>query len=283
MLVDLHMHSFFSDGTMSPEEIVDISNNRNVKIISITDHNRIEAYEEAKDKGKQLGITLIKGCEINVRFKDKILHLLAYNFENTSKLCSLIDKSYEELQKNSVDLVTKLALEDNRVSLEDYKQYEHDRRKGGWKGLHYLYERGITTKLFEGFKYYDMYGCGYENYDFPNIEEVCLAIKEANGISVLAHPGEYFKNLEKHKLIEIFEELRVHGINGIECYYPTHSEEMTDICVEFCKKHHMIITSGSDEHGEFGKESKKLVQTIGCLNIDESKLEISKILNFINK
>ena len=56
MLVDLHMHSYFSDGTMSPTEIIEEAKRRNVEIISITDHNRIEAYNEAKDKAKELGI-----------------------------------------------------------------------------------------------------------------------------------------------------------------------------------------------------------------------------------
>ena len=97
------------------------------------------------------------------------MHLLAYSFKNTDKLIALIDKAFEELQKNSIDLVDRLSKDDNRVSLSDYDNYSYDRRKGGWKGLHYLYERGITEKIFDGFKYYDMYDCGYENYDFPYI------------------------------------------------------------------------------------------------------------------
>ena len=278
MFVDLHMHSYFSDGTMSPTEIIEDAKRRNVEIISITDHNRIEAYNEAKDKAKELGIKLIKGCEINVRFKNSILHLLAYSFKNTDKLIALIDKAFEELQKNSIDLVDRLSKDDNRVSLSDYDNYSYDRRKGGWKGLHYLYERGITEKIFDGFKYYDMYDCGYENYDFPYITEVCTAIKEAGGYAVLAHPGEYYKNLSEEELVKVFSELKECGVDGIECYYPTHSELLTEVAVNYCEDNSMIITTGCDEHGEFGKEAKRIVQTIGCLNIDKSKVNIDKLL-----
>lgn len=278
MKVDMHMHTYFSDGTMSPEEIVQKAKMREVGILAITDHNKLESWEELQKAAAKAGIIPIRGVEINAAYKDKVLHLLAYGFEDHTKLFELIDLADREMQRMSDDLIVNLSKIDERVSLEDFNAYEYDRRKGGWKGLHYLLERGLTTKLFEGFRFYREYGCDFPEYHFPAIEELCKNIKEAGGYSVLAHPMSYFKELNEEELIAVLEDLRSKGLTGIECYYPTHSEMMTKTCVDFCKKYNMLITTGSDEHGEFGKEAKTLDQTIGCMNIHRDMLNIEPLL-----
>lgn len=278
MKVDMHMHTYFSDGTMSPEEIVQKAKTREVGILAITDHNKLESWEELQKAAAKEGIVPIRGVEINAAYKDKVLHLLAYGFEDHTKLFELIDLADREMQRMSDDLIVNLSKIDERVSLEDFNAYEYDRRKGGWKGLHYLLERGLTTKLFEGFRFYREYGCDFPEYHFPAIEELCKNIKEAGGYSVLAHPMSYFKELNEEELIAVLEDLRSKGLTGIECYYPTHSESMTQTCVDFCKKYNMLITTGSDEHGEFGKEAKILDQTIGCMNIHRDMINIEPLL-----
>lgn len=278
MKVDMHMHTYFSDGTMSPEEIVQKAKTREVGILAITDHNKLESWEELQKAAAKEGIIPIRGVEINAAYKDKVLHLLAYGFEDHTKLFELIDLADREMQRMSDDLIVNLSKIDERVSFEDFNAYEYDRRKGGWKGLHYLLERGLTTKLFEGFRFYREYGCDFPEYHFPAIEELCKNIKEAGGYSVLAHPMSYFKELNEEELIAVLENLRSKGLTGIECYYPTHSESMTQTCVDFCKKYNMLITTGSDEHGEFGKEAKTLDQTIGCMNIHRDMINIEPLL-----
>ncbi|MEF9990629.1 MAG: PHP domain-containing protein [Romboutsia sp.] len=278
MLVDLHTHTYLSDGTMSPKEIVEKAKKNNVGIISITDHNKINSWNEFKEVALENNITPIKGVEINVAYKGKILHLLAYNFNNTENLLKLINKADLEMEQMSIDLVDKLSQDNDRVSLIDYKEYEYNRLNGGWKGLHYLFDKNVTKKLFDGFNYYRDYGCGYELYDFPQLSEVCKKIKEANGYSVLAHPYEYYKGLSKDELVLELEFLREEGIDGIECYYPTHTKLIEETCVEFCKKYNLLITCGSDDHGEFGKEAKVLDHSIGCLKVEFSHLNIEKLI-----
>lgn len=278
MKVDMHMHTYFSDGTMSPEEIVQKAKEKEVGIIAITDHNRRDSWERLQIAAKEAGIIPIRGVEINAAYKDKVLHLLAYGFEDSQKLFDLIQFADDEMQRMSDDLIVNLSKVDKRVSLDDFMTYEYDRTKGGWKGLHYLLDRGITTKLFEGFKYYREYGCDFTEYHFPKLEELCKAIKEAGGYSVLAHPMSYFKDLNEEELIKVLEDLRSKGLQGIECYYPTHSEMMTKTCVQFCKQYNMLITTGGDEHGEFGKEAKTLDQTIGCMDVHREMINIEPLL-----
>lgn len=266
MRADLHIHTFYSDGTMSPEEVAKIAKAKGLEVIAITDHNKIGAWEDLRSAAAQEGLIPIKGCEINCKYKGKVLHLLAYGFENTPELMALIHKSDDEMQLMSDHLVEKLAKDYPQVSMADYEKYEYDVRQGGWKGLHYMLDRGVTKKLFDGFRLYKEYDCDFTSYDFPDIKVLCKAIHAADGVSSLAHPGEYYKDLGETELKAVLEDLRLQGIDGIECYYPTHTELMTRTCEAFCDQYQLMKTVGSDEHGEFGKHAKVIEQTIGCIN-----------------
>lgn len=278
MNVDLHIHTYFSDGTMSPEEVVKTAVAKGVGIVAITDHNSFASWDRFEKAAREASIIPIKGAEINCQYDGKVFHLLAYGFENTPQLVGRIAHSDAEMQRMSDDLVVNLSKDFPQVSLEDFEQYTYDRAQGGWKGLHYLLDRGISDKLFGGFKYYREYGCDFTAYDFPQLKELCDVIHQANGYAVLAHPANYYSQLTREELREVLGDLRAQGIDGIECYYPTHSELMTETCMSFCKENDMLITVGSDEHGAFGEHAKTMEQTIGCMNCTLEQVNIAPLI-----
>ena len=278
MLTDLHMHSYYSDGTMSPREIVEDAKKRNIQLIAITDHNVLDSYTELKEAAEEFGIKVIRGVEIDARFEDIVVHILAYNFEDNENLFNLVHKAKNELLETSIELIKRMENDYENISSEDYEAYDYDKRKGGWKGIHYLFDRGITSELFEGVKYYGQYKCGHEYFDYPNVEEVVKAVHEANGYVVLAHPCNYYKNNTKEEVLEKLEKFKSIGIDGVECYYPANSEMMTETCVEFCKNNDMIITVGSDSHGEFGAVSKGIEYYIGAVKKDSSELNLKDMI-----
>ena len=278
MLADLHMHSYYSDGTMSPREIVEDAKNRNVQLIAITDHNVLDSYTELKEAAEEFGINVIRGVEIDARFEDIVVHILAYNFQDNEKLFNLVHKAKNELLETSIELIKRMENDYENISSEDYEAYDYDRRKGGWKGIHYLFDRGITSELFEGVKYYGQYKCGHEYFDYPTVEEVIDAVHEANGYVVLAHPCNYYKNNTKEEVLEKLEKFKSIGIDGVECYYPANSEMMTETCIEFCKNNNMIITVGSDSHGDFGAVSKGIEYYIGAVKKDSSELNLKDMI-----
>lgn len=278
MLTDLHMHSYYSDGTMSPREIVEDAKKRNVQLIAITDHNVLDSYTELKEAAEEFGIKVIRGVEIDARFEDIVVHILAYNFEDNENLFNLVHKAKNELLETSIELIKRMENDYENISSEDYEAYDYDKRKGGWKGIHYLFDRGITSELFEGVKYYGQYKCGHEYFDYPTVEEVVKAVHEANGYVVLAHPCNYYKNNTKEEVLEKLEKFKSIGIDGVECYYPANSEMMTETCVEFCKNNDMIITVGSDSHGEFGAVSKGIEYYIGAVKKDSSELNLKGMI-----
>lgn len=278
MLVDLHIHTFYSDGTMSPQEVVRDAKEKNLEIIAITDHNTVESYGDFQKECEKNNIVGIKGVELDCAYENKVLHILAYDFEDNEELFKIINNAKKELLETSIRLIDKMSKKYNNISNEDYEAYEYDRRKGGWKGIHYLLDRGITSGLFEGVKYYKEYNCEHEQFNFPKVEEVCAAIKKAGGYSVLAHPCNWFSDLSKDKLREILRDLKIKGLNGVECYYPANSKEMTEICVEFCIENDMLITAGSDGHGEFAAVSKGIEYYIGATNTELKLLNLKDMI-----
>ena len=278
MLVDLHIHTYYSDGTMSPKEVVEDAKRKNLGIIAITDHDVLDSYEELKVEAEKAGIIAIRGVEIDSIFEGHLVHLLAYKFEDNEKLFKLINHAKEQLLETSIELIRRMENDYEGISLEDYNSYEYERRKGGWKGIHYLHDRKITEGLFDGVKFYGKYDCGHEKFAFPIVEEVCNTVHDANGYVVLAHPCNYYSNKNKEEILEKLEILKNLGIDGVECYYPANSDLMTNTCLEFCKDNNLIITAGSDGHGDFGAVSKGIEYYIGAINKDSEILNINKLL-----
>ena len=278
MLVDLHIHTYYSDGTMSPKEVVEDAKRKNLGIIAITDHDVLDSYEELKVEAEKAGIIAIRGVEIDSIFEGHLVHLLAYKFEDNEKLFKLINHAKDQLLETSIELIRRMENDYEGISLEDYNSYEYERRKGGWKGIHYLHDRKITEGLFDGVKFYGKYDCGHEKFAFPSVGEVCNTVHDANGYVVLAHPCNYYSNKNKEEILEKLEILKSLGIDGVECYDPANSDLMTNTCLEFCKDNNLIITAGSDGHGDFGAVSKGIEYYIGAINKDSEILNINKLL-----
>lgn len=274
MLVDLHMHTYYSDGSFSPREMVQLAKKKGLGMISVTDHNTIEAHEEFEMACQEFDMKYVVGVELDCVFKEKSVHLLAYNFKVNEMFAAIIQKSRHELDQMGVDLIKLMEKDYKEVSSEDYETYTYDRTKGGFKGIHYLKDRGLTENLMDGFKFYRKYEVFYWNYDFPTVEEAIVQIHACGGKAVLAHPGKYYRQTPLEEVVEDFKLLVKQGIDGIECYYPIHSEKLTECCVEFCKEHGLMVTVGCDCHGEMSKKDDEYV--MGCIKKDDSEL----ILNF---
>ena len=278
MLTDLHIHSYYSDSTMSPQEIVEEAKNRGLEIISITDHDVLDSYEELKVEAEKANIKVIRGVEIDSIFEGHLVHLFAYKFNDNEDFFALVNRAKEQLLETSIELIRRMEKEYENISLEDYNSYEYDRRKGGWKGIHYLFDKNITEGLFDGMKLYGKYECGHEKFDFPTVKEVCDITHNAGGYVVLAHPCNYYKDKTREEILEKLEILKSDGIDGVECYYPANSDLMTETCLEFCRKNDLIITAGSDSHGDFGAVSKGIEYYLGAVKADDTKLNLEKIL-----
>ncbi|WP_310602107.1 PHP domain-containing protein [Anaerosporobacter sp.] len=251
-LADLHIHSFYSDGTMSPMEILRESMAKGVGCVAITDHNEIKGSIEMQELCNGTSMINIPGVELDIIEDGINFHILGFDLDFTNtEFLKLLERNKELLEDVNIKLIQKMEQNSEDVSLKEYNQFNYERSKGGWKALHYFMYKGLTSTLQEGFNIYQNYNHSYTCVDFPTLSEITKVIHLAGGKAVLAHPGRVIKYKD---LVEFELEIRLlltKELDGIECYYPSHSKEVTDICLKICKEKNLIITGGSDCHGEF--------------------------------
>jgi 3',5'-nucleoside bisphosphate phosphatase len=179
------------------------------------------------------------------------------------------ERKFERQSSVTVNqLIEKMQADYEEVSLEDYNSFNYNRELGGWKALHYFVYKGLMLNLIDGFCIYKKYEHSYTCVDFPNVKTLCQWIHEAGGIAVLAHPGKVINTDNSKDFKETLLQLIAFGIDGIECYYPSHTKEVTEISLSICHQYKLIITSGSDCHGTFEKTHiGQLCTNVGKVNL----------------
>lgn len=272
-IADLHIHSYYSDGTMSPQEILNEALEKGIGLLAIADHDVLEGSIELQKLCKEYDIQSLPAVELDSLDNEIDVHILAYGMNlHDKEFSEFVKKNRILLEEISVKLIEKMNKEMDSVSLSDFSSFSYDNRKGGWKALHYFMDKGITKSLREGFGLYPKYNCSYDCVNFPTVRAVCEFIHKAGGKAILAHPGETIKERDMTIFKKKIEHLIDFGLDGMECYYPTHTKDITEICLNICEVKDLLITVGSDCHGAFGTEE------IGEMNIPISKLNLGGML-----
>jgi len=273
LFADLHVHSFHSDGSLSPEEIVESAKLNGVGILAITDHNMVDGSIELQRLCYNSGIRCIPAVEICTLDGDRYFHVLAYGFDLTNQCFSdFIRHTRFMLDETSVKLIELMEPDYPGLSLDDYMKYTYDRRLGGWKALHYFMNKGMTTSLKEGIGFYPKYGMTYNKAGYSTVAAVAYRVRRAGGYPVLAHPGEMMDTSDINRFKQELRRIISHGIEGIECYYPTHTQAVTQACLEVCNEQDLLITAGSDCHGVFAYPRR-----IGEMGITTNKLRLKDL------
>ena len=252
--VDMHIHSVYSDGTYSPEEIVRHALADGAELIAVCDHNTVLGTLEVLPLAQAAGLVCIPGVEIDALWRDIDVHVLCYgaDFENKA-LMEIIHDARFRLDDMSTQLLLRMQKDYPQLDYDEYMAMPHDAKLGGWKMLKYLWMKGISKDMRDGFRFYEAYGMTYAGAGFKDVETVIRAVHAADGRAVLAHPGVTlpYKDMDDFKkmLCEILEA----GFDGVECHYPRNSKALTRACTDICRQRDMMITAGSDCHGAFGR------------------------------
>lgn len=277
---DLHLHSYYSDGTLSPLQIAQTAKAKGFGVISVCDHECLDAYPELITACEQVGIRCICGVELTCHFDGVIYHVLGYGYDCSNEpLRALCAENRRLLLKMGDDLIAQMESDYPTLSLAEHKAYEYDRTQGGWKTLYYLMEKGITHNKMDAMPFYAQYGCSYLAAGFPALDVVCATIRGAGGYPILAHCGDsvpHHGDLEK--LEQTLLTLLENGITGLECFYPSHTAPITRLCLELCQRRHLNITSGSDSHGEFQKWVGDVPFAIGAIKTPVELLRLGDLL-----
>lgn len=244
--IDLHVHTNYSDGLFSPRQVLNLAKNFDLKVISITDHDNLDGYRNAIEYADQLGIELIPGVEISSYIKDREVHILAYHIDTEDKeLNKLLNSIYDSRFNRAQQIVEKLAQKGINLDFDEIKANAGENNYLGRPHIcRALIDNGYCKDKFEAFDKYlgDRCFAYIPKYLVP-VKKVIKIIKDAGGISVLAHPY----SLRNDKLIYTIIQL---GIDGLEAFYAKCNDELIYHYSEIAMMNNLIRTGGSDFHGE---------------------------------
>ncbi len=270
MFADLHIHTDASDGTYSPETVLRLAAQNGVKLLSVCDHERLQGSKKALALAVGFHVRVIAGVEIDALWQGHDLHILGLDIDTeNAALCDLVHKSRAALEGMSDVLLDKMAADGYPVSAAEFHMFAAPVGLGGWPALHYLEHKGVCASWQAAKAFYAKYHVRYEDAPFFPLGEVCAAIRGAGGCAILAHPGatKGFAAGPQDGFEDALRLLVDEGVQGLECHYPTHGEELTAYYRSLCDKYGLYISAGSDCHGE---ES----HAVGCLQTPISALRL---------
>lgn len=286
-MIDVHMHTVYSDGDKTVEEVLKMCEEKKLEYISITDHDTCKQYEDEAFKRDIFTGKIIKGTELHARFGNKNIEILGYNIdENTINEWSKKYYSDEQLRKQQVlcrkrmlDILDKHGITYDESKLkEPEKPTDYVEQPIYWEIIKDKENCKILGEFAESFTLFFRKGLANPESSYfmnhvefrPQYKEVVDIIHQAGGKAFLAHPFEY----QFSDTMKFIEDLRKEAeLDGIECYHPSSAyDNRIDILVEYARKNNLYISGGSDYHGG-PKPDLQIGVGRGNLNIPKEIIE----------
>lgn len=273
-LVDMHIHSTYSDGSMTPEEVVRRAIRLGLKAIALTDHDTVEGVGEALEESKKTGLEVMPGVEISTEFGPE-MHILGYfNKNGYEKIEDVLKNIRNNRNKRNARIIEKLNKLGFEIAASDVARHARNSITGRVHIAAALCEKGYIKSIDEGFERY--LGDGKPAYikreKVTPLDGIRM-ITEAGGISVLAHP--------KHLGIGMFRfgktvaDLKQNGLRGIEVFYADNSRFEDAQYSSVAKRYGLLETGGSDFHGT-ARPEVELGSGRGNLAVDYSYFKAVK-------
>ncbi len=262
-MIDLHMHTSYSDGTCSVEEILKEAEQKKLECISITDHDTCLGYRDINsDIRKAYSGKIIKGCELKSIVEGTTIEILGYNVD-TEKLNTVLPKfapTYEQINSYESKELLRIFKERGYIINEENIHFDVTKQSGQTAITKELLSHPENSRFIEETNYVDehvFYRVHMSNPNspyfidnsaiIPKPKAVVDLIHEAGGLAFIPHVFIYGEN--SLKVLDRLTEN--HMVDGIECYYSKFTNENTNYLLEFCKKNNYYISGGSDYHGTF--------------------------------
>jgi predicted metal-dependent phosphoesterase TrpH len=242
---DLHVHTFYSDSTFSPEEVVLCASDKGLAAIAICDHDTVDGIEPCMALGPEKGVEIIPGIEMSVEKLDAEIHVLGYFIDWKQ---DWLRKKLKEIQDSRVErvfvMIGKLNAMGVKVDAEEVFRIAVN--KGSVGRLHVakaMLNSKAITKLREAFdKYIGFAKPCYVPYTKLSPKETMALILKAGGVPVIAHPGLIGND-------DCIDEFVEHGLRGLEVYHTDHKSHVSGRYEAIAKERGLIMTGGSDCHG----------------------------------
>lgn len=255
-LIDLHTHTNYSDGDLSPHELIKLAIDKDIGTIAITDHDTIEGIKQV-DRSDSLivdsGIKIINGIELSAKVKKGRMHILGYDIDLTN---DNLNKKMEELKDNSINSVLSIMEQIKKdygiiFKYVDIKNLVNENHNLGRPDLAKLCVKyGYAATIQEAFDKYliDAYNKTRQISKGLTYQECLELISNSHGIPVLAHPKSL--ELTEKDFLELLRNMISCGLRGIEVYHSSHTKEEMQYYLEIANNYNLLISGGSDYHGK---------------------------------
>lgn len=273
--IDLHVHSNFSDGTMSPSEIVFHASDLGLAAIALTDHDTVSGVPEALSAAESMApddrITVIPGAEITAGYQERDIHILGLFLDhNNRQLTDGLAESIRCRERRNEKMAENLRRAGIPITLEALREMEPETVITRAHFARFLTTRGYTRSNQDAFdRYLGSDTPYYVKREYMELEEAIGLIHGAGGLAVLAHPLLYRYSLENTEVLIAY--LKNLGLDGVEVFYSSNMGADESYLRRFANRYDLVMTGGSDFHGS-NKPNLEIGSGRGNLKIPESLL-----------
>src|SRR5260370_22767102 len=252
---DLHLHTFFSDGTYSPEEMVSKARLKELAAIALTDHDTVEGCARTAAACKTAGLEFIPGTELTAEHDDHELHILGYLIDTLHPNLLAQIARFQEVRQNRIrEIVERLNQPHGPLATEAVFKLANCRAPGRPHVARALVQAGLCSSLDEAFERFLKKNrpAWVPKLKISAADAIAL-IHDAGGVAVWAHPGLSHAD-------EVISGLVEADLDGIECFHTKHSTSLSEHYLEMADDFDLLVTGGSDCHGM--SKGKPLIGTI---------------------
>lgn len=270
-MIDLHTHSTCSDGSETPEHVVELAARAGCSAVALTDHDTLEGLGRAERRATEVGIDFVRGCEVSCRFQPGTMHLLCYFVEgDEGPLQSQLERLRSDRATRNERLVERLNELGIPITLDRVASAAGGTTIGRPHFAAVLVDMGVVADLQGAFDtLLAKGGPAYIPKAFVDASTTIAAARDSGALVSLAHPHSL--GLEPLALEGILGELRDAGLAGIECFYGRYSPEERAVLNDLAKRFDLVATGGSDFHGSFKPDLQVGVGT-GDLDVPDEAL-----------
>jgi len=276
-MIDLHMHSTYSDGSQTPEQLLQEAKELGLSAIALTDHDTIDGIPEFMELGEKYGIRTVPGVEISVDTKlpnNGHMHILGLLIDpNSTELKNTLNYLMEQRNLRAEKIITKLNDLNVDVTMQELLDEAGEGAIGRPHVAKIMLRKGIVSSIQEAFDIYLAKGKpAYMDKMKLDENDAFKMIHDAGGLAILAHP--HFMHYDTiDEAIERIMDLREKGLDGFEVHYSAMSQEYTDRLLKLAEEEGFAISGGSDYHGTNKDTIKMGTGNNNDLAVQESILE----------
>jgi predicted metal-dependent phosphoesterase TrpH len=271
-MIDLHVHSTFSDGSFAPAELVDMAVSSGLTAMALTDHDGLGGLPQFMDACQAKGLIGIPGVEISIEFKPGTLHVLGYFIDaGNAPFAAALEDLRDGRESRNLKILQKLNELGCALSWEEVAAFAGEDVVGRPHFAQAMIAKGFVKTKEDAFDRYLAKGKpAYLDRVRLTVPDSIRLIHGAGGIAVLAHPSTLkVSRVELHRIVA---ELAAEGLDGIEAWYSEHTQDQQKAFAKLAEELGLILTGGSDFHGASNPEVR-LGRGFGNLDVPDALLD----------